>query len=166
MNIDHMTDDDAEAEAFYLGSRPALLPFRFAGRLSDGARRSIGEDAAGGEYGLLAQGLAGAISREGFPITAEERDLLIAGLRWLNRYEEDEEEKADLRWLKTYPVASQVEVDAWVLERWSFEPTGPAGGRREEALVSALRNLDGAAALLAAWRLGPVEERVRAYCMV
>ena len=157
-----MTLDD---ETAFFRSAPQLLPFRFAGRLSDNAREGLGEDAGEGADDLLASTLAGSILHERVPITPDERDIVVAGLRWLDMYEEDEEEKADYTWLERHPIVTPDEVEALVA-RWRFEPAGPAGDAVEDAAVSMLRQLEGARALLTAWRFSPEGERARAYCIV
>ncbi len=157
-----MTLDD---EAVFFSSRPERLPFRFAGRMSDDAREWLGQLGAQGEDDLLASFLGGTISRERVPMTPEERDIVVAGLRWNDLYEEDEEEKADYTWLEHHPIITPAEVQA-LAARWRFEPAGPGGDAVERAAVSTLQKLEGARALLAAWRLSPEGERVRVYCIV
>ncbi|MDP9072499.1 MAG: hypothetical protein M3N68_14690 [Actinomycetota bacterium] len=154
-------DDDA----VFFSSRPQRLPFRFAGRMSDEAREDLGQWAAQGEDDLLASWLAGTIWQERVPMTPEERDIVVAGLRWNDLYVEDEEEKADYTWLERHPIVSPAEVEVLVA-RWRFEPAGPADDAVEQAAVDLLRQLEGARALLTAWRLSPEGERVRAYCIV
>ena len=157
-----MTLDD---ETAFFRSAPQLLPFRFAGRLSDVSREGLGQWAGHGADDLLASGLAGDIFHEGVPITPEERDILAAGLRWNNMFEEDEDEKSDLTWLERHPSVTPDEVEASVA-RWRFEPAGPAGEAVEEAAVTTLRQLGGAGALLTAWRVNREGQRARAYCIV
>ena len=158
-----MTLDDDETAFLY--SQPHLLPFRFAGRLSDDSREILGEWAAEGAYDLLASVLAGDISRERVPMTPEERDIVVAGMCWNDMFEEDEDERAGYTWLERHPIVTPEEVEALVA-RWRFEPAGPAGDAVEEAAVSLLPQLDGAQALLTAWRLSPEGQRARAYCVV
>ncbi|MDP9072497.1 MAG: hypothetical protein M3N68_14680 [Actinomycetota bacterium] len=67
--------------------------------------------------------------------------------------------------MEHHPIVTPAEVEALVA-RWRFELAGLAGDAVEEAAVSTLRQLEGAKALLAAWRLSPEGERVRAYCIV
>ena len=118
-----MTLDDDETAFLY--SQPHLLPFRFAGRLSDDSREILGEWAAEGAYDLLASVLAGDISRERVPMTPEERDIVVAGMCWNDMFEEDEDERAGYTWLERHPIVTPEEVEALVA-RWRFEPAGPA----------------------------------------
>lgn len=89
-------------------------------------------------------------------MTAEERDLLREGLEWLDIPVEE---------LDVLPVLGEGQVDDY-LRRWRFLPARPAGDVIENAAIDKARTTSGVVALLTAWREGPEEHRVRAYCVV
>ena len=54
------------------------LPDRFADRLTESALWSVKRMRGGGEYGLLASELATSLAKHQAPVTAAERDELLA----------------------------------------------------------------------------------------
>ncbi len=133
----------------------ADLPFEMADRLSDDHRLDFGQDAADAQWDLLVQAVAGAAVLHGLPITPEEKDLLVRGLRWVG-------EPHDLSEARVIDPLERAELAA----RWRFEPAPPAGDRVERFLVKFCRREPEAKALVTAWRHGPDGERQRVWCVV
>ncbi len=148
-----MDDDDfMEGDT---DSALAALPFEMADRLSDEHRQTFGGDAAHAQWDLLIQSVAGAATVHGVPITAEEKDLLVRGLRWVG----EPDEMADVT---VVGASARAELSA----RWRFEPAPPAGDEAEAFLVEFCRRTPEARALVTAWRHGPDGRRARLWCLV
>ncbi len=148
-----MDDDDyLEGDTEWL---LADLPFEMADRLSNEQREGFGEDAAYAEWEQLVQSVAGAAVLHGLPITPEEKDLLVRGLRWVG-------EPHDLAEARVVDPLERAELAA----RWRFEPAPPAGDRVEKFLVKYCRHEPEAKALVTAWRHGHDGERQRIWCLV
>ncbi len=148
-----MDDDDyLEGDTEWL---LADLPFEMADRLSNEQREGFGEDAAYAEWEQLVQSVAGAAVLHGLPITPEEKDLLVRGLRWVG-------EPHDLAEARVIDPLERAELAA----RWRFEPAPPAGDRVEKFLVKYCRHEPEAKALVTAWRHGHDGERQRIWCLV
>ncbi len=133
----------------------ADLPFEMADRLPDDRRHVIGYDAAYAQWDQVVQTVAGVAVLQGVPITPEEKDLLVRGLRWVG-------EPHDLAEARVIDPLERAELAA----RWRFEPAPPAGDRVEKFLVKYCRHEAEAKALVTAWRHGPGGERQRIWCLV
>ncbi len=142
----------------------ADLPFEMADRLPDDRRHVIGYDAAYAQWDQVVQTVAqwdqvvqtvAGVPMQGVPITPEEKDLLVRGLRWVG-------EPHDLAEARVIDPLERAELAA----RWRFEPAPPAGDRVEKFLVKYCRHEAEAKALVTAWRHGPGGERQRIWCMV
>ena len=72
-----MTEKDIMSEDEIIEKAEAL-PDRFADRLTDSALWSVKRMRGGGEYGLLTVELAASLAAHHVPITAAERDELLA----------------------------------------------------------------------------------------
>ncbi len=149
-----MDDDDdyLEGDTYRL---LADLPFEMADRLPDDRRHVIGYDAAYAQWDQVVQTVAGVAVLQGVPITPEEKDLLVRGLRWVG-------EPHDLAEARVIDPLERAELAA----RWRFEPAPPAGDQVERFLVRYCRREAEAKALVTAWRHGPGGERQRIWCLV
>ncbi|MBW3548795.1 MAG: hypothetical protein KY452_11770 [Actinobacteria bacterium] len=136
-------------------ARLRALPFEMADRLPDDRRETYGEFAGMAEWDFVVQGVAGEAVLHGLPITPEEKDLLVRGLRWVV-------EPHDLAEARVIDPLERAELAA----RWRFEPAPPAGDKVEKFLVKFCRREPEAKALVTAWRHGPGGERQRVWCLV
>jgi len=75
-----MADDDIMSEDEIIEKAEAL-PDRFADRLTESVLWSVKRMRGGGEYGLLTIELAAALAASKSPVTAAERDELLALLK-------------------------------------------------------------------------------------
>lgn len=153
--MDMDMDDDDDFLDGNTSERLRSLPFELADRLPDDRRQMYGHDAAVGEWGLLIQSVAGEAVLHGLPVTPEEKDLLVRGLRWVG-------EPHDLAEVTVVGPVERAELSA----RWRFEPAPPAGDRVERFLVRFCRREPEAWALVTAWRHGPDGRRQRIWCLV
>ena len=78
-----MTDKDIMSEDEIIEKAEAL-PDRFADRLTESALWSVKRMRGGGEYGLLTIELAASLAAHKSPVTAAERDELLALLEALS----------------------------------------------------------------------------------
>jgi hypothetical protein len=72
-----MTEKDIMSEDEII-ERAEALPDRFADRLTDSALWSVKRMRGGGEYGLLTIEVAASLAVHKSPVTAQERDELLA----------------------------------------------------------------------------------------
>ncbi len=136
-------------------ARLRRLPFEMADRLADDRRETYGYFAGMAQWDFVVQGVAGEAVLHGLPITPEEKDLLVRGLRWAG-------EPHDLAEARVIDPLERAELAA----RWRFEPAPPAGDPVEKFLVRYCRHEAEAKALVTAWRHGPGTERQRIWCLV
>jgi hypothetical protein len=134
------------------------LSFKFAGRISDSDRDSLGLMAAGAQWDQVIEILAAVIVHDGAPATTEELEIVNNGLRWLDRPVVG----------GTIDPAVTVAEDAVEehLRRWRFEPAAPSGEPYEQATIPILKEVPTATGLVTAWRIGPDGSHIRAYCVV